>query len=158
MAQAQVNNRSGQDTTIFISNTVFMPKYSYESGVENWGVDVADFNGDGFIDIVSCSQKDNKVNVHLNNGIGKFPSRYSYSCGNSPRDVVVGDFNKDKAPDFAVVGTGDGALTWMLNDGKGRFYEKKSIKTGPNPHMCSAGTSIWMAIWTSLPLRTATEC
>ena len=35
--QAQVN-RSGVDSTIFTSHTVFVPKTAYESGQENWGI------------------------------------------------------------------------------------------------------------------------
>ena len=81
----QVKNRSGEDSTIFISKTIFLPNYSYASGKENWGVACADMNKDGKIDVISCSQLDSKVNVHLNNGKGEFEGKKSY-----PRVTITG--------------------------------------------------------------------
>jgi outer membrane protein OmpA-like peptidoglycan-associated protein len=134
-SQAQIKNRSGVDSTIFISNTVFVPKFPYDSGQENWGVDVGDINKDGKIDVISCSNLDGKVNVHFNDGKGRFNQKRSYPAGSYNRAIRVGDLNKDGWLDIATVSVKDMKVNWMLSDGKGGFLPKKSIPaSGGFPH------------------------
>lgn len=136
---AQVKNRSGEDSTIFISGTVFVPKYPYTSGAENWGIDAGDINKDGKIDLVSCSKDDAKVNVHLNDGSGKFGAKQSYTAGKYNRAVHVFDANKDGWLDVATVSIQDSRLNWFINDGRGGLQAKKSVVTGTFPHDVTSG-------------------
>lgn len=134
---AQTINRSGVDSTIFVSHTVFVPKAAYESGSENWDVAVGDINKDGFIDVVTCSNLDGKVNIHFNDGKGRFDKVKSYTIktGNYNRAIAVGDLNKDNWLDIATVSVKDMSLNWMLNDGHGGFGPAKSISAGGGfPH------------------------
>lgn len=136
---AQVANRSGEDSTIFISNTVFVPKHPYVSGKENWGVDVGDINKDGKIDVVSCSNLDGMIHVHFNDGKGRFNDKRAYKGGNYNRAVVVEDFNKDGWLDIATVSVKDMKVNWLMNDGGGRFGPKKTISAGGGfPHDIAA--------------------
>jgi outer membrane protein OmpA-like peptidoglycan-associated protein len=132
---SQVENRSGEDSTIFISNTVFVPKFPYPSGKENWDVALGDVNKDGKIDVVSCSNLDGKINVHLNDGKGRFNNNTTYQGGNYNRAVCVEDFNKDGWPDIATVSVKDMKVNWFMNDGTGLFGPKKTISaSGGFPH------------------------
>ncbi len=134
-SQAQIANRSGVDSTIFTSHTVFVPKHSYNSGTENWGIDCGDINKDGFVDIVSSSNLDGNINVHLNDGKGNFGRRRSYPAGNYNRAITMGDFNKDGWPDVACVSVKDMKVHWWLNDGTGVLVQKKSMDAGGGfPH------------------------
>ncbi|MCB9233013.1 MAG: VCBS repeat-containing protein [Bacteroidia bacterium] len=134
-AKAQVTNRSGVDSTIFISHTVFLPKFAYTSGKENWDLAVGDFNKDGSPDIVSISQLDSKVNIHINDGHGGFGSIISYPTGNFPRSVCVLDANGDGWLDVATASIKDMSVNVHLNDGKGGLLAKRSLRTsGGFPH------------------------
>ncbi|MBK9448301.1 MAG: VCBS repeat-containing protein [Bacteroidetes bacterium] len=132
---AQVTNRSGVDSTIFVSHTVFVPKAPYESGVENWGVDLGDIDKDGDLDVITCSNLDKKVTVHFNTGKGIFPRTQSYAAGNYNRAVVVADLNKDTWLDIATVSVSDMKVNWLLNNGSGGFLPMKSVAAGGGfPH------------------------
>ncbi|MFN8396931.1 MAG: FG-GAP-like repeat-containing protein [Bacteroidia bacterium] len=138
-ANAQVTNRSGEDSTIFVSHTVFVPKAPYESGVENWGVDLGDIDKDGDIDVVTCSNLDKKVTIHWNTGKGIFPKSSSYIAGDYNRAVCVADLNKDSWPDIATVSVRDMKVNWLLNKGDGTFAAAKSVAAGGGfPHDITA--------------------
>lgn len=133
--QAQIANRSGVDSTIFTSHTVFVPKHSYSSGTENWGIDCGDINKDGHVDIVSSSNLDGNINVHTNDGKGNFGRIRSYKAGNYNRAVTIGDFNKDSWLDVACVSVKDMKVHWFMNDGSGVLVNKKTIPAGGGfPH------------------------
>ena len=77
------------------------------TGIGLVGLEVADFNGDGKLDLafVSCclDQTSGSVNVLLGNGDGSFRSQVVYSTGDpDARSVTVGDFNGDGKIDLAV--------------------------------------------------------
>ena len=139
--KAQTINRSGVDSTIFMSHTVFVPKAPYESGAENWDIDLGDIDKDGDIDIVTCSNQDGKVTVHYNDSKGRFDKKKSYTvrAGNYNRAIEVADLNGDKWLDIATVSVKDMKLNWMLNDGHGNFGPAKSISAaGGFPHDVTA--------------------
>lgn len=132
---AQIANRSGVDSTIFTSHTVFVPKHPYVSGAENWGIDCGDVDKDGHVDMVSCSNLDGMVNIHLNDGKGNFLKTSSYKAGNYNRAVTLGDFNKDGWLDIASVSVKDMKVNWFMNDGTGAYGAKRTLPTGGGfPH------------------------
>ena len=116
----QTMNRSGQDHSIFVSHTVFMPKHSYASGEQNWTIEAADMNGDGFVDLVTGSKLDGGVNVHLNDGNGVFEEKQSSICQKNNRALTIFHANEDQHPDIAVVSV-DGKLSILKNDGTGKL-------------------------------------
>lgn len=136
---SQVENLSGVDSTIYISHTIFLPKYSTPSGQEPWSVTAADFDGNKTIDLASCSQVDNKINIHLNDGKGNLTPAKSFSTGIAPRSIVSADFNNDGKPDLATVSIKDGKLNWHLNQGNGNFSNIQSLNAGVFPHWVTAG-------------------
>lgn len=127
-SMAQTVNRSGEDNSIFVSHTVFMPKHAYTSGKQNWTVEAADMNGDDFIDIITASKLDGMVNIHLNDGTGIFNKKESVKSQKHNRALCVFYANDDQLPDVAVVSV-DGSLSILKNEGKGilRLQEQHQI-------------------------------
>lgn len=87
---------------------------------------VADFNGDGKLDLVltNSASPTNAVAIVLGNGDGTFQNPpILYSAGLLPAGVVTLDVNGDGKPDLAVAGgvTSYFSLTELINRGDGSF-------------------------------------
>jgi hypothetical protein len=86
---------------------------------------VADFNGDGYPDVVIPIQWDlsvghaiNQVAILFGDNTGHFKNEQDFAVGNTttsqPDDVVAGDFNGDGLVDFAVSNGNENTITVML--------------------------------------------
>ncbi len=85
------------------------------------GAVVADFNGDGNLDIAFANSAGTGVTILLGNGDGTFTpaGNPAVSFGAA---IAVGDFNGDGIPDLAVSNNGNGyAVTILLGNGDGTF-------------------------------------
>ena len=87
----------------------------------------ADFNGDGYPDIATLSNR-GLVEVLLNKGDGTFPSTPAYyfigedyNDASYPHMLAVADFNKDGHPDLVIVDNQQKAAGVVLNKGDGTF-------------------------------------
>ncbi|HKS81716.1 MAG TPA: FG-GAP-like repeat-containing protein [Candidatus Acidoferrales bacterium] len=101
-------------------------------------VALADFNGDGKLDIVAAQNGsiDEELAVLLGNGDGTFQAPIlmlpcgSLSCRGA-QVVLVGDFNGDGKPDIAagIAGVSGGSDTWtiLLGNGDGTFTLKSTL-------------------------------
>ncbi len=65
-------------------------------------LDVADFDGDGHVDLLSFNYASNDVSVFLNTGNGALAPQQRYGIGNTPGLGTVADFNGDGRPDVAA--------------------------------------------------------
>ena len=74
---------------------------------------LADFNGDGKLDI-SVGRLGSAV-LLLGKGDGTFLNLQSVAVRAGPNFVAVGDFNGDKEPDLAVANQGDNTVSVLLN-------------------------------------------
>ncbi|MDP5169131.1 MAG: FG-GAP-like repeat-containing protein [Bacteroidia bacterium] len=128
-AGAQVLNRSGEDSTIFVSHAVFLPKESMNSGDQNWCIASADLNWDGLQDILVGSKLDGMVHVHLGEGNGKFSHGGEYATRQHNRAIEVFDANGDGELDVATV-TMKGELCLLRNSGQGKFSNLKVMVVG----------------------------
>jgi hypothetical protein len=108
----------------------FLSLSTSATGAALGSIVVADFNGDGILDIAGVSAA-NTVSVYLGNGDGTFtaapdiPVPYT-STSDSVGDVVTGDFNGDGIPDLAVVDYTDQTVTVFLGNGDGTFTQKSN--------------------------------
>lgn len=80
-----------------------------------YGIVVADFNGDGKLDIATTNAGSSRVSVRLGNGDGTFSNPMIINVGVSPGGIAVGDFNHDGKKDLIVLNSGDGSMTFLMN-------------------------------------------
>lgn len=80
-----------------------------------YGIVVADFNGDGKLDVATTNAGSGKVSIRLGNGDGTFGSPLVVNVGVSPGGLAVGDFNHDGKKDLVVLNSGDGSMTFLMN-------------------------------------------
>lgn len=87
----------------------------------------ADFDGDGFIDVVTCESVSNSVSVLLGNGDGTFQAATTYSVLGPSHGVAVLDLDGDGDTDIAA--TGNDEVQLRVNAGNGTFPTLLSIPT-----------------------------
>lgn len=88
---------------------------------------LADFNGDGWMDVAISNDRPDKKVIHFNDGKGKFKigSEFGRPEWNT-RNLSVADINKDALPDIIIANRGNPASTSnyvCLNKGKGQFSD-----------------------------------
>ena len=81
----------------------------------------ADFNRDGFVDIVVCNIAADTVSVLLGNGDGTFAPQQQINVGIAPRGVAVLDVDGDGDQDVVNTNYGTSNLSILLNNGTGVF-------------------------------------
>jgi hypothetical protein len=121
---------------IFVAGTVsillgngdgtFQAPQAYAAGANPACVTVADFNGDGHLDLaVANNVSPATLCVLLGNGDGTFGSAQNYPAASLSESVAVGDFNGDGIPDLVVVsysyGQFLGSARIFLGNGDGTF-------------------------------------
>lgn len=81
-------------------------------------IELADFNGDGQLDIAAASYSSGNVNVLDGNGDGTFavPEVLNIGAGGGgPANIVVADLNGDAKPDIATANYGHSTVSVFLN-------------------------------------------
>ncbi len=94
---------------------------------------IADFNGDGKLDVATSNYGTGQMTVMLGNGTGSFtPAAGSpYATGTGPNGICNGDFNSDGKIDIGVVEYGGtGVIRIFLGVGTGSFTIGTSVGTG----------------------------
>jgi hypothetical protein len=96
---------------------------------------VADFNGDGKLDVALVDSGSNNVLILLGKGDGTFGMPVYLPVGQNPYGILAADFNNDGKLDLAVANSTDGTVTLLLGDGSGSFTEAPSspYKVGADP-------------------------
>lgn len=121
-------------------NGTFKAGATYQVGSLPYDVTVADFNGDGILDLATANNGDNDVTILFGKGDGTFQSPVTYDAP-LPERILGVDLNHDGHPDLAVLaycGTDpqncpNGAVQVMLNNGKGSFGAPQYFEVGIGP-------------------------
>ena len=108
-------------------------------------VEAADFNKDGFADLVVANAEDSSVTVLLGNGKGDFSKAQGspFFSNRFPNDIAVADLDNDGNPDIAIANTEVSALTVLAGNGKGQFKQPASspymVHSKPHTHGIAVG-------------------
>lgn len=104
---------------------------------------VADFNGDGKLDLAVANQGSNNVSILLGNGDGTFtPSAGSpIPTGTQPYAIAVGDFTGSGKLGLAVANNGSNTVTILLGNGDGTFTQAANspVPVGKGPDSLAVG-------------------
>ena len=103
-------------------------------GQNLYAIVVADFNGDGKLDVAVTDSSANDVYILLGNGDGTFGPASTIPVGNDPDAIVAADFNNDGKLDLAVANFQDNTVTLLLGNGDGTFTQ-----TSGSPHPVGKG-------------------
>src|SRR5207342_159288 len=102
---------------------------------------VADFNGDGLLDIAlnTAGPAGSAVEVLLGKGDGSFqPNHLILSVGQTPLSVAAGDFDGNGAVDL-VTANSNGTVSVLLGNGGGSFRPRTDLTVGGSPHSVAVG-------------------
>jgi|SRR5271156_474949 hypothetical protein len=109
----------------------------YRVGVRPWQPVLADFNGDGNLDVaVATTGNVHTVRVLLGNGDGTFGAARAFESGSYPTSLVTADFNGDGELDLATntcAVVGHCHISVLLGNGDGTFQAPIKFPVGVGP-------------------------
>ncbi|MBX9603458.1 MAG: FG-GAP-like repeat-containing protein, partial [Bryobacteraceae bacterium] len=119
-------------------SSAFLPAASPSTGQEPDSIAVADFNGDGFADLITSNVRGNSVSVLQGNGNGTFQAKTDYPVGPEPRGLAIADFNGDGKADIAIASSVSESVNVLLNAGNGTFLPATSVAVASVPNRLAA--------------------
>ncbi len=129
-----VFNSFSQTTPLCFSE----PKYR-DAGIGALSLMTADFNNDGFPDIVTANYFSDSITVLLNLGDGISYSRANYIVDSMPRTMIAKDFNQDGNLDLAVGNLNAPAnvslISILLGSTSGTFYPAVNYTVSGYPYV-----------------------
>ena len=120
-----IANGVGNNVTVLLGDGLggFTPSTGspFSVGTAPESVALADFDGDGKLDIAVADFQDNTVTVLLGTGGARFvPAAGSpFAVGREPWGLAAADLNGDGKPDLVVANHLDGTVTVLLGTGTG---------------------------------------
>jgi len=120
-------NEDTSDLRIFLNNDGALGNFfpfiqpTFPTGPVPSPNEAADFNGDGFADMVTANTSGSTVSVLLGNGDGTFQPRTDYTVGGGPHGVAVLDVDGDGDIDIATANTSGNNVGVIRNNGAGAF-------------------------------------
>lgn len=111
-----VVSNSNHNVTILLGDGLgaFQTKGPYTANMGASALAIADFNGDGILDIATADGL-STVSLLAGNGDGTFAAVVVFNTGNSPRGIVAADFNGDGKPDLVTPNSTDNSVRVLPN-------------------------------------------
>jgi hypothetical protein len=106
---------------------------SYQLGSEAGFVTVADFDGDGKLDVAETDAgngSEGVLRVFRGTGKGTLLKPTVYKIPDTPGALAAADLNGDHHPDLAVVQYATGSVGVLINDGTGHFKKPVTYNAG----------------------------
>src|SRR5262249_52110157 len=118
----------------------FQPASDYPAGQALSAVVVADFNGDGILDLaVAHFTRQGTVSMLLGDGAGSFQPPIRYVTGNQANSVATADFNGDGIADLVVANEGERTVSVLLGIGDGTFQAAVNYAAGSGAASVAVG-------------------
>jgi len=120
----------------FASAAAFKGPSTFGTHLAPISIAVADFNGDGNLDIAVANRSSNDISVLLGKGNGTFAKAVNYSAGTGgpdPVSIVAADVNGDGKPDLIVADLGTKSVSVFINTGTGTFNPAVVYTVGNSP-------------------------
>ncbi len=92
----------------------FPNQQTYPTGANPQGVAIADFNGDGILDLAVTNAGGNTISVLLGNRDGTFQPQAVYPVGRNPIQIAVADFAGNGVPDIAAANVIGNTVSTLL--------------------------------------------
>jgi hypothetical protein len=99
----------------------------------------ADFNGDGFNDLLVGDDIIGNISVHLSNGDGTFGSEKDYITGNHPSGIVLAEVTGDGLADVITSNQADGTISVLPGLPGGKFDSPIAHPVGTSPAGIATG-------------------
>jgi len=112
---------------------LFGPRADYPAGDEPRAIAIADFNEDGWPDIVTTSLTAPTVAILLNHRDGTFAAPVFWAVGSPAGDVAVGDMNTDDHLDLVVTQASTSTVSVRTGNGDGTFHSLLHYGVGLEP-------------------------
>ena len=121
----------GQTIKVLFGNGdgTFQFPATYSVGMNPQAVAIADFNGDGKLDLAVANADSNSVSIMMGGAHGAFAPAMTFPTGYRPAWISTGDINNDGRTDLAVA-LGFNAVAILLGTGDGRFGTASIVTTG----------------------------
>jgi hypothetical protein len=114
-------------------------RYPGQGSEYHYSVALADFNGDGKLDVATVNYYAGSVSVFPSLGNGLLGQATNHSVGFGPNSLAAGDFNHDGRKDLVV--RGSSSITVLLGNGDGSFTPGITIASpfGSAPRSMAVG-------------------
>ena len=112
----------------------FSPASNYSAGTAPEGVAIADFDGDGVLDLAVPNFNSNNVSFLKGNGAGAFFAPANTATGTNSISIATADFNGDGKADLAVANRGSNNVSLLFGNGSGGFASALNSPTGTVPN------------------------
>jgi FG-GAP-like repeat len=139
---ASLNNGNGSsNVTVLLNNG----NATFGAPQLNWvwensdDLKVADFDGDGNLDIAVVNPYYSLVFILIGDGHGRFFSYSEIYGGDAPTGIDTTDFNGDGRLDFAVISRGTNSLSIFLNQGYYLYAFPITFSVGQSPVDIASG-------------------
>jgi hypothetical protein len=94
---------------------------TYQVGKNPTSVTTADFNQDGFTDLITTNIGNNSLSILFGNGDGTFKEQVAIQAAREPRALALDDYNGDGRIDLAVACSGSDQIAIFLGLANGTF-------------------------------------
>ena len=129
LSKAEIKRLQNEDDRVKIfdgleveaSSKLTFEMSSFPTYFQPEGIAVADFDKDGFQDLVVANVLTEDVSMFRGNGKGEFSTSSTFNIGGAPMYVAVGDFNRDSNPDVVATKRDNDNIVVLLGNGKAEF-------------------------------------